>query len=80
MKLPRDLSGRELIRVLCRDWDYKVIHQESSHVTLQTETPALHRIVVPQHRTLRVGTLAAILRSVAIHKGVSRNDVLQSAH
>ena len=47
MKLPRDLSGRELIKVLCRDFGYVRAHQEGSHVVLQTETPGHHRIAIP---------------------------------
>jgi predicted RNA binding protein YcfA (HicA-like mRNA interferase family) len=39
MKVPRDLSGAQLIKVLCRDWGYRQVHQEGSHVILQTETP-----------------------------------------
>ncbi len=78
MKLPRDLSGDALIRALCRDWGYRMVHQEGSHVALQTETPAHQRVVVPRHASLRIGTLAAILRSVAVHKGVNRDRLLQS--
>lgn len=32
MKVPRDLSGAQLVKVLCRDWDYHQVHQEGSHV------------------------------------------------
>jgi predicted RNA binding protein YcfA (HicA-like mRNA interferase family) len=78
MKTPRDLSGRELARTLCRRWDYREVHQTGSHIILQTETPEHQRIPVPAHKTLRVGTLNAILRLVATHKGVSREEVLNS--
>ena len=37
MKLPRDLAGRALVKVLCRDWAYRVVHQEGSHIILDTE-------------------------------------------
>jgi hypothetical protein len=40
MKLPRDLSGAELIKILCRDWHYFTVHQEGSYVILQTNVPA----------------------------------------
>jgi len=43
MKAPRDLSGAQLVKVLCRDWQYRVAHQEGSHVILQTDTPAHQR-------------------------------------
>lgn len=79
MRLPRDLSGRELIKILCRDWGYRRVHQVGSHVVLETDDPFQHRISVPDHAVLRIGTLNAILRAVAMHKGVGRNDVLTSA-
>jgi len=78
MKLPRDLDGEALVKHLCRAWGYRVVHQVGSHVVLATEEPGHHRIVIPAHRPLRIGTLAAILRAVASHKGVSRDDLLNS--
>jgi hypothetical protein len=32
MKLPRDLSGKELIRLLCKHHDYRQVNQEGSQV------------------------------------------------
>ena len=78
MKLPRDLSGQELVKILCRDWGYRQIHQEGSHIVLQTEQPSHHRIVVPAHKSLRIGTLNAILKAVAQHKSVTRDEILRS--
>jgi len=37
VKIPRDLTGSDLAKVLCRDWRYRVIHQEGSHIILETE-------------------------------------------
>lgn len=76
MKLPRDLSGEELIRSLCRSWGYRRSGRVGSHVVLVTDTPSHQRIVVPAHKNLRVGTLNAILRSVAAQKAVSKDEVL----
>ena len=78
MKIPRDLYGRDLAAVLCRRWDYKQVNQVGSHIILQTEVPGHHRLSVPDHKPLRLGTLNAILRSVAAAKGVSREDLLAS--
>jgi predicted RNA binding protein YcfA (HicA-like mRNA interferase family) len=78
MKIPRQLSGRDLVQALCRDWDYRVVHQEGSHVVLETLEPAHQRLAVPAHRNLRVGTLNAILRAVAKHKGVEREAIIES--
>jgi predicted RNA binding protein YcfA (HicA-like mRNA interferase family) len=79
MRLPRDLAGRALIELLCRRWDYRIVHQVGSHVVLETEDPSPHRIVVPDHKRLRVGTLSAILRAVSAHKRVTREDLLREA-
>ncbi len=76
MKLPRDLSGRELIQVLCRHYGYRQVHQVGSHVILQTESPVAHRIPISDHSPLRLGTLNAILNAVARAKGVSKADIL----
>ncbi len=78
MKLPRDLSGERLIRLLCRNWDYRRIGQVGSHVSLATDSPSHQRIVVPNHKALRVGTLHAILRAVAAHKDVAKEDILST--
>ena len=78
MKLPRNLGGRELVRVLCRRWGYRRVHQVGSHVILDTDDPSPQRIAVPAHRHLRIGTLNSILRAVSRHKGVSREDLLAS--
>ena len=77
MKLPRDLSGDELVRVLCRNWGYRIVHQRGSHIVLETEQPSHQRLAVPAHKILRVGTLSAILRAVGAHKGIERTELLR---
>jgi predicted RNA binding protein YcfA (HicA-like mRNA interferase family) len=61
MKLPRDLSGRDLIAALSPRWGYAEVNQVGSHVILPTAEPTPHRIAVPAHKALRVGTLNGIL-------------------
>ena len=78
MKLPRDASGRDLVQALCREWGYRQVHQVGSHIILQTAAPMSHRISVPDHSPLRIGTLNAILRAVARAKQVPKEDVLRS--
>ncbi len=78
MKLPRDLSGKRLADALCRHWGYVEVHRVGSHIILQTESPLHHRLSVPNHNSLRVGTLSGIIRSVALAKRVTREEVLAS--
>jgi predicted RNA binding protein YcfA (HicA-like mRNA interferase family) len=76
VKLPRDISGREVAAALIDRWGYTQVNQKGSHIILQTETPRHHRLSVPDHRPLRIGTLNAILRAVAATKGVSREEIV----
>ncbi len=77
MKLPRDLSGAELIQILCKHFDYRRVNQEGSHVILQTDSPTHHRLAVPAHNPLRLGTLNAILRAVAKNKNIEKEEILE---
>jgi len=78
MKTPRDLSGRDLADALCRHWGYREVRQTGSHIILETELPSRQCLPVPDHKSLRVGTLNAILRLVSSHKGISREDLLST--
>ena len=78
MMLPRDLSGHDLAALLCRRWGYVKVNQVGSHIVLQTQEPTPHRVAIPTHKAMRVGTLNGILRSVANHKGVDRQEILDS--
>ena len=77
MRLPRDLSGRELAALLRRHYGYEVVRQSGSHLRLSTDVGGAHRVTVPAGGPLRVGTLAAVLSEVAAHHGVSRTELEQ---
>ncbi len=77
MKLPRDLAGADLARTLCQHFGYRQVNQEGSHIILQAETPRHHRLAVPDHHPLRLGTLNAILRAVATAQGIEKEGILR---
>ncbi|HXJ96045.1 MAG TPA: type II toxin-antitoxin system HicA family toxin [Terriglobia bacterium] len=62
MKLPRDLSGRAVVKALERH-GFTVVRQSGSHVRL---VKAEKRVTVPLHRTLAVGTLQSILHQAGL--------------
>jgi predicted RNA binding protein YcfA (HicA-like mRNA interferase family) len=78
MRLPRDIGGRELANALVRHWGYRQANQVGSHIILQTDEPGHHRVSVPDHNPLRIGTLNGILRAVAEVKSVTREDIISS--
>jgi hypothetical protein len=58
----------------------KVNESKSSKKTLEkvleTDSPRHHRLAIPNHHPLRIGTLNAILRAVAEIKGLEKDDIL----
>ena len=76
MRLPRDVSGRDLARALAR-LGYEVDHQTGSHLRLTTHQRGEHHLTVPAHDPLKIGTLSAILRDVAAHAGLTRDELLK---
>jgi predicted RNA binding protein YcfA (HicA-like mRNA interferase family) len=75
VKLPRDLSGAELVKGL-EKLGYAVVRQKGGHARLTTQRNGEHHITVPIHDALRIGTLAGILSDVAGHLGVDRDTLL----
>jgi predicted RNA binding protein YcfA (HicA-like mRNA interferase family) len=59
LKLPTDISGQELVKVLLR-MGFVVNRQRGSHIILRRDSPYA-RVVVPDHKQIRPGTLRQIL-------------------
>jgi predicted RNA binding protein YcfA (HicA-like mRNA interferase family) len=76
MRIPRDLSGKDLIKRLER-LGYRVTRQTGSHIRLSCDQPKAHHITIPNHEPLRVGTLSAILAEIAASRQLTRDDLLR---
>jgi predicted RNA binding protein YcfA (HicA-like mRNA interferase family) len=76
VRIPRDLSGANLVKALER-LGYRVTRQTGSHLRLTTAINGEHHVTVPNHDPLRMGTLAAVLTSIADHHGMTRDALLQ---
>jgi predicted RNA binding protein YcfA (HicA-like mRNA interferase family) len=76
MKLPRDLSGPDLVKALGQ-LGYRTTRQTGSHIRLSTDQPTPHHLTIPAHDPLKVGTLAAILGDVAVHLKIERDELLR---
>ena len=62
------LSGREVVRGLVR-LGFEQVGQSGSHIKLRRESAT---VIVPNHREVRRGTLASILRQ----SGVAIDDLM----
>ncbi|MFH1140805.1 MAG: type II toxin-antitoxin system HicA family toxin [Chloroflexota bacterium] len=58
-KLPRGLSGKEVVRALEKVGFYTK-RQKGSHIVLRRDNP-FAQVVVPDHKSIDTGTLASIL-------------------
>jgi predicted RNA binding protein YcfA (HicA-like mRNA interferase family) len=75
LKLPRDLSGTELVKALDR-LQYKVSHQTGSHMRLTTQLNGEHHVTIPAHDPIKIGTLNAIIRDIASHHNFEKNELI----
>jgi predicted RNA binding protein YcfA (HicA-like mRNA interferase family) len=75
MKIPRDISGKELVNLL-KKFDYQVVRQTGSHIRLTRKSTLDHHITIPLHNPIKIGTLDSILKDVAKHLQTTKNDLI----
>ncbi len=76
MRIPRQVSGRDLVRAL-RVLGCDVVRQGGSHLRLTTEVGGVHHVTVPAHQPLKVGTLLnGVLKPVAAHHRLTVEELL----
>jgi len=75
MRIPRDISGRQLAHLL-EQYGYIITRQTGSHLRMTTLQSGEHHITIPDHKDLRVGTLNSILIDVADHLKIDKDTLL----
>lgn len=75
MKLPRDLTGAELVKSLSK-LGYRATRQTGSHVRLTIRTAKENHLTVPMTKAIPVGTLSAILKEAANHLEIDFEDLV----
>jgi predicted RNA binding protein YcfA (HicA-like mRNA interferase family) len=77
MKIPRDVSGDDLARLLAQ-FGYAVTRQTGSHMRLTSSSKVSeHHITIPRHSPLKIGTLSAILKEVAAYLEIDRQKLTE---
>ena len=74
MRVPRDVSGAQLVKLLAR-YGYLVTRQTGGHLRLTTTLRGESHVTIPLHNPLKVGTLSSILTDVASQVEITK-DVL----
>jgi predicted RNA binding protein YcfA (HicA-like mRNA interferase family) len=76
MKLPREVSGKDLVRAL-ESIGYERLRSKGSHVTLVSQQSGEHHITVPLHNPLKLGMFAGIIGDVARHRKISKEELVK---
>jgi predicted RNA binding protein YcfA (HicA-like mRNA interferase family) len=64
------LSGGEVCRILAAN-GFAEVRRRGSHVVMQQRLPdSTATVVVPDHKEIRMGTLAAIIRQSRLPRGL----------
>lgn len=63
-KLPRGMSGREVVKALQKA-DFYFKRQKGSHIVMRRDNP-FAQIVVPDHKSVDTGTLSNILNCAGL--------------
>ena len=76
MRIPRQLSGQDVARVL-GVLGYERVRQDGSHIRLTTQVNGAHHVTVPNHKPLKIGTLlGGVLKPVAAHHRLTVEELL----
>jgi len=76
MRIPRDISSQDLCKKL-EKYGYTITRQKGSHIRLTTQRNGEHHITIPDHNSLRIGTLSNIIQSVANHMNKEKEDIVK---
>ena len=78
MRMPRNLSGMELVALLRRHDGYNLIRQRGSHMRLaSTFMGREHHVSVPRHNPLKVSTLDDILGNMAEYLEIGQGELMR---
>jgi len=75
-KIPRDISGRELVKLLGR-YKYNLTRESGSHIRLvSTYQNTQHKITIPDHQQIKIGTLNNILNDIAEYLKITKQELV----
>ncbi len=75
-KIPRDISGRELAELL-KKYGYEINRKTGSHIRLVSKfRDEEHKITVPDHHPIKIGTLNNILNDLVDHLKIDKKELI----
>jgi len=76
-RIPRDISGRKLAKLLEKKYRYKITRETGSHIRLVSKFENHeHRITIPDHHAIKIGTLNNILNDLAGNIAITKEELI----
>jgi len=76
VKLPRNVTGRQLAKAL-ETLGYAATRQRGSHTSIWSPKSRRAPPHLPDHRPIKPGLLNRLLKDVAEHHGMSRDELIE---
>jgi predicted RNA binding protein YcfA (HicA-like mRNA interferase family) len=74
--MAKTVSGKIVVKILCREFGFYFVSQKGSHVKLAKQVPEGKIItIVPMHRELAYGTFKSILELAQIEEDQFRSKL-----
>ena len=77
MKTPKNIKGLGLAKLLSH-YEYVITRQIGSHIRLTTQVNGEHHITIPSHNPLKIGTIDSIIKDIAQHLEMSKQELSKS--
>jgi predicted RNA binding protein YcfA (HicA-like mRNA interferase family) len=75
-KIPRNLTGQTLMKKV-KKLGYVPTRQTESHIRITTQKNDTHHVTIPNHSPIKIGTLSNILKDIAAHLKLSKEEVIE---
>ncbi len=77
-KLPRNISSVKLAKLL-KKYGYTLERQTGSHIRLVSKyVNEEHKVTIPAHAPLKIGTLNNILREISNYIGATKEEIAKN--
>ena len=75
-KIPRDISGREMAKLI-KIYGYNIVKEKGSHIRLLSNIKdSEHKITIPDHKQIKIGTLNNILNDIGSYLKMSKEQLI----
>jgi predicted RNA binding protein YcfA (HicA-like mRNA interferase family) len=75
-KIPRDISGRGMAKLI-KIYGYNIVKERGGHIRLLSNIKdSEHKITIPDHKQIKIGTLNNILNDIGGYLKMSKEQLV----